>query len=361
MNRFVSGLAVLCLLGACSGDGTNPFQEPVVEDDNPSTTNSKYLFDIEDQLTLNDVRYDAVNDELIINNLPFDGPEGRYLRDRTQSGVGVYKSIQTPTTGQIQHYAVFIQNDDIQVAAAAGVDWANYGYAGANVKRNTYRLPGGVGEYVYLGSYGGVRTRGDRSGLYIVTGDVRLLLDTLDFDASLEVEGSTLEGAIVGTIRNRTRTDAVTGAVKTQNLPTVSLTVVQYDPETLSFDDGIAVSGASEGIFAGFIGGANGGTIGAYINIEGTAEVQTVRYQVIEWEDPITGANGEVSVYNSRDDFDRIFNMVDTGEAVPLQLADTSGIPAGVTQTVRIDEILFESDGDARETGVLLTEQVPTP
>ena len=40
MNRFVSGLAVLCLLGACSGDGTNPFQEPVVEDDNPSTANS---------------------------------------------------------------------------------------------------------------------------------------------------------------------------------------------------------------------------------------------------------------------------------------------------------------------------------
>ncbi|WP_273486059.1 hypothetical protein, partial [Lentibacter algarum] len=182
MNRFVSGLAVLCLLGACSGDGTNPFQEPVVEDDNPSTTNSKFLFNLEDKLTMNDVRYDADDNVILINNLPFDGPSQRYLSDRTQGGVELYKSIQTATTGQIQHFAVFMQNDDMQVAAAAGVDWIDYGYAGANVKRNTYRLPGGVGEYVYLGSYGGVRNRGDRSGTHIVTGDVRLLLDIFDFD-----------------------------------------------------------------------------------------------------------------------------------------------------------------------------------
>ena len=148
MNRFVSGLAVFCLLGACSGDGTNPFQEPLVEDDNPSTANSKFLFNIEDKLTMNDVSYDADNNVILINNLPFDGPSQRYLSDRTQGGVGLFKSIQTATTGQIQHFAVFMQNEDMQVAAAAGVNWIDYGYAGANVKRNTYRLPGGVGEYV---------------------------------------------------------------------------------------------------------------------------------------------------------------------------------------------------------------------
>ncbi|MDG1288330.1 MAG: hypothetical protein P8O11_01230 [Lentibacter sp.] len=249
MNRFVSGLAVLCLLGACSGDGTNPFQEPVVEDDNPSTANSKFLFNIEDKLTMNDVRYDADDNVILINNLPFDGPSQRYLSDRTQGGVGLYKSIQTATTGQIQHFAVFMQNEDMQVAAAAGVNWIDYGYAGANVKRNTYRLPGGVGEYVYLGSYGGVRNRGDRSGTHIVTGDVRLLLDIFDFDENGDGEGDEiLEGAIAGTIRNRIRTDAETGAAITRNLPTVSLTVVQYDPTTLSFDGGIAVTNGSDGI-----------------------------------------------------------------------------------------------------------------
>lgn len=364
MNRFVSALAVLSLLAACSGDGTNPFQEPELEEDDPSTNTSKFLFDLQDKLTMNDVRYDAVNDELIINNLPFDGPEGRYLRDRTQSGVGIYKSIQTPTTGQIQHFAVFIQNDDMQVAAAAGVDWIDYGYAGANVKRNTYRLPGGVGEYVYLGSYGGVRNRGDRSGTHIVTGDVRLLLDIFDFDENGDGEGDgILEGAIAGTIRNRTRTDAETGAVISRSLPTVSLTVVQYDPETLTFDDGIAVTNGSDGVWEGFIAGADGGSIGAYINLEGTAEFQTVSYEVIQWEDLASGTSGEVSGYgsDSGNDFDTIFDLVDAGVNIPLLRADTSGIPSTATRTVTIEEILFESEGDARETGVLLTEQVPTP
>ena len=364
MNRFVSGLAVLCLLGACSGDGTNPFQEPVVEDDNPSTANSKFLFNIEDKLTMNDVSYDADDNVILINNLPFDGPSQRYLSDRTQGGVGLYKSIQTATTGQIQHFAVFMQNEDMQVAAAAGVNWIDYGYAGANVKRNTYRLPGGVGEYVYLGSYGGVRNRGDRSGTHIVTGDVRLLLDIFDFDENGDGEGDEiLEGAIAGTIRNRIRTDAETGAVITRNLPTVSLTVVQYDPTTLSFDGGIAVTNGSDGIWEGFIAGADGGSIGAYVNLEGTAEIQTVRYEVITWTDAASGTSGEVSGYGSTsaNDFDTIFDLVDAGVQVPLLVADTSGIPATATRTVTIEEILFESDGDARETGVLLTDQVPTP
>ena len=209
-----------------------------------------------------------------------------------------------------------------------------------------------------------MRNRGDRSGTHIVTGDVRLLLDIFDFDENGDGEGDEiLEGAIAGTIRNRIRTDAETGAVITRNLPTVSLTVVQYDPTTLSFDGGIAVTNGSDGIWEGFIAGADGASIGAYVNLEGTAEIQTVRYEVITWNDAVSGTSGEVLGYGSTsaNDFDTIFNLVDAGVQVPLLVADTSGIPATATRTVAIEEILFESDGDARETGVLLTDQVPTP
>ena len=370
MNRFVSGLAVLCLLGACSGDGTNPFQEPVVPTDGPSTTNSKYLFNIEDKLTMNDVRYDEGSDEIIINNLPFDGPSGIYEHQRDETSAhgsyGVYRSIKTPTTGRIRNYAVFIKNEDMQVAAAAGADWGDFGYAGANVKRSTFNLPGGVGEYRYFGTYSGVRARNDGVGLQIVTGDVELLFDTLDFDALVPVEGDAdtenpiLEGAIVAAIRNRTRTNAETGLDIERDLPTISLTVVQYDPETLSFENGIAAGNRIEGTWGGLIGGPDGESFGAYINVEGTAEFQNVQYEEIRWNDTASQTSGIVRGYNAATDFETILARVEAGENVPLQTADRSGIPATADIEIVIDDILFESAADARETGVLLADRLPT-
>lgn len=368
MKRIFPALAVFGLLTACSGDGTNPFMEEVELTDDPSTRNSKFLFNIEDKLTMNDVQYDEASNEIIINNLPFDGPDGIYEHNRVVTRANgnhdVFRSIKTPTTGRIRNYAVFMRNEDMKVAAAAGADWSDFGYAGANVKRDTFNLPGGVGEYRYLGTYAGVRARGDSTGLHIVTGDVELLLDTKDFDAKLASVGENgenivLEGAIVAAIRNRSRTDAETGRDITRDLPTLSLTVVQFDPETLSFDSGVVVGNRSEGTWGGLIGGADGQSIGAYVNVEGSAEFQTVQYEVIEWTDPATGAGGIVRGYTG-EQFDTIRARVESGEYVDRLLADRSDIPAGSTLEIRTEGILFESAVDARETGVLLTERLPT-
>lgn len=365
MKRFLPAMAIAGLLSACSGDGTNPFDEPIDPAENPSTVNSKFVYDLEDKLTMNAVTYDAEDNVLFINNLPFDGPGQRYEYRRTQGNVDIYRSIQTPTTGQVRSYAVFMKNDDAEVTAAVGERWIDFGYAGANVKRGTFNLPSGVGEYTYLGSYGGVRTRNDGASLEIVTGSADLYLDVLDFDnLPVGTEGDTIEGAIVGNIRNRLRTDAA-GNLIPQPLPDISLVLVQYDPETGQFDQGDVITGFNgavrdTGTWGGLISGPEGDTIGAHLVMTGTAEMQNVRYEIIEWEDPATGDTGTVSGYNADDDFDRILLDVDNGQAVPTQLADRSDIPSGATIVSTFDTITFESAADAREVGVILTEQQPT-
>lgn len=361
MNRFILALAVAASLSAC-GDGTNPFDEPLDEND-PSTLNNKFLFDLDEKLTMNRVDYDEVNDQLVINNLPFDGPDGIYDRDGTQDGVGIYKSRKTGTTGQIQHYAVFMKNEDMEVAAAAGVEWTDFGYGGANVKRNSFSLPGGVGEYVYLGTYGGVRTREDGGGLDIVTGDVRLLLDIRDFDENGDgTSDGVLEGAIAGVVYDRNRTDSETGIVKTAQLPNISLAVVQYDPATGTFTDGEVISGFNdsirdEGTWGGLIAGD---TIGAHLVMEGTAEAQIVRYQVATYTDPVSGDEVSIYGYTNEDDYETVFDIVNSGQDVGLLEADLSSVPSGVSVTIEIEETVIETTTDAREVGVLLTEEQPT-
>ncbi|WP_439110067.1 hypothetical protein [Lentibacter sp.] len=365
MKRFLPAMAVAGLLSACSGDGTNPFDEPVDPEADPSTVNSKFVFDLEDKLTMNAVTYDADDNVLLINNLPFDGPGQRYEYRRTQGNVDIYRSIQTPTTGQVRSYAVFMKNDDAEVTAAVGERWIDFGYAGANVKRDAFNLPSGVGEYLYLGSYGAVRTRNDGASLEIVTGSAELYLDVLDFDnLPVGTEGETIEGAIVGNIRNRLRTDAA-GNLIAQPLPDISLVLVQYDPETGQFDEGDVLTSfdgniRDAGKWGGLISGGSGETIGAHLVMTGTAEMQNVRYEVIQWTDPATGDTGTEFGYNADADFNRILIDVNNGEAVPTQLADRSGIPAGATIVSTFDSITFESAADAREVGVILTEQQPT-
>jgi len=364
MKRFLPAMAVAGLLSACSGDGTNPFDEPVDPTADPSTVNSKFVYDFEDKLTMNAVTYDADDNVLLINNLPFDGPDGRYEYRRTQGNVDIYRSLQTPTTGQVRSYAVFMKNDDAEVTAAVGERWIDFGYAGANVKRGSFNLPSGVGEYLYLGSYGGVRTRNDGASIELVSGDATLVFDALDFDSTATGdEDATIEGAIVGYVDNRLRTNAA-GAVIDEQLPTISLILVQYDPETGTFDGtvntGFNGSVRDTGEWGGLIAGAEGDTIGAHLVMTGTAEMQVVNYEVLTWVDPVTSEETTISAYSSDADFTRINQQVNNGEAVETLLVDRSGIPAGATITSRLEEITFESAADAREVGVILTEREPT-
>ncbi|WP_438991398.1 hypothetical protein [Lentibacter sp.] len=365
MKRFAAVLATLSFLGACSGDGTNPFDPPTAATTDPSTINNKYLFDLTDKLTMNSVTYDQTNNELLINNLPFDGPSQRYEHRRLQNGVDVFRSIQTPTTGRVRSYAVFMKNANAEVTAAVGETWAGFGYAGANVKRAAYGLPSGVGEYVYLGTYGAVRTRDDGPRLELVTGDVELLLDTGDFDPTTSAADSdtTLEGAIVGSVRNRLRTDPDGNAISNQ-LPNISLVLVQYDPATGSFVDGevttyFGLDVRDTGEWEGLISGPQGETLAGYVVMTGTAEIQNVRYEVIDWTNPVTGETGTAEGYTTEEDYDRIFALVNAGQQVPLE---TAVLPAGAVANgpARIEEIQFESTAEAREVGVFSTNQQPT-
>lgn len=376
MIRNLASLCAVVAIAACGS--TNPFMDETtdtVATEDPSTANSKFVFDLDRGLTMNSVEYDQANDELVINNLPFDGPGGRYDRIGTRNGAGIYQSRRTATTGQIDHYAVFIKSAELEAAAAAGEDWVGFGYGGANIKRDSYALPGGVGEYVYNGVYAAVRTRDDRSGLELVNGDARLLLDVLDLD-----NDGTVEGSIAANITGRTRTTAAGATL--DPLPDIFLARVSYDPTTGTFVEGEASTTRPDGTqrdsgaYEGFIAGADGSEVGATVVMEGPSEIQQVSYQVVEWSntetinitDPTTGlvigtqnvtTTGTISGLNG-DNRDSIVAQVDSGQTVGYLSADTSGLPATATITSSSTETeTITGDGNAREIGVLVTEQQP--
>ncbi|MEM1372964.1 MAG: hypothetical protein AAGF78_01140 [Pseudomonadota bacterium] len=358
--KVVALLAATALIG-CGGDGS-PFlvdETQTLDQEDPNTNNQRFLFDPDNKLTMNSVEYDETTDQLIINNLPFDGPDGEYDFQRTQGGAGVYASQMTPTTGQIQHYAVYLSTDNIEATAAGGRDWIDFGFTGAHLSRETYALPGGVGEYIYLGDYAGIRTFDDRGGLQITSGNAELLLDILDFD-----NNGVVEGAIVGTVGPRTRTDSDGTPLAT--LPSISLATVSFDPATGIFVEGGVTTPTPDGevrdagTYEGVIAGSGGEDIGVMLVMTGSAEVQEIVFQVIEWEDPATGERGVVSGLNN-DNRETIQFFVDSGQQVNFLTADTSEIPMGATTTVTIDTEILTSDFNAQELGVVIASQVPTP
>ncbi|MGH1452077.1 MAG: hypothetical protein ACRBBV_02810 [Paracoccaceae bacterium] len=390
MKRAVFAVMVTGALSACGGDGTNPFDDPV-EVTEPTTgeteevstldpnvrEDSRFLFDPENKLTMNAVSYDATANELVINNLPFDGPDQRYTAYGSRNGADFYASQKTQTTGQIQHYAVYVASGDMQAFAAAGAEWNDFGFGGANVRRNDFALPGGVGEYVYLGTYAGVRTYSDRGGLDLVTGDTRLLLDILDFDPDGGVQG-----AITGRVTNRVRTRPGGPAVLA-NLPTLYLQTVTFNSDDGTFEGGIATTYDFDGVvredgtYDGMIGGAAGENLGVASVIEGTAEMQQVTYDVVTWTntevvavtDPVTGITYNTSVTTTGvesglEQFgsDNLQTLVESGQPVGHLSANTGGIPAGASTETETETITITSDFDARELGVIVTDQVvPTP
>ena len=184
---IAAALSSFVILAAC--DGENPFMVEVtaptgetetLEPGDPNTTvSNRFLFDRSRGLTMNSVAYDdngtagnTADDTLIINNLPFDGTDGRYdavsgsqFTDVNGVRREIYESRQTATTGVIKHYAVFIDGQFLEATAAAGRDWGTFGNAGANINRDSFNLPvTAETEYVYAGIYAGTRTFNERSG-----------------------------------------------------------------------------------------------------------------------------------------------------------------------------------------------------
>lgn len=373
--RSALPLSFCVFLAACGP--SNPFaeaDEDPVDTEDPSTRNSKFAFDPGAGLTMNGVTYDEANDQLLIANLPFDGPEEIYDRSRTQNGTPVYKSRTTGTTGQVPYYAVYLKKDDVEAAAAADAIWDSdgFGYGGANVNRTAYGVPGGVGEYVYVGNYAGVRQKDDRGGLHIVTGDAELWLDVLD----LEPDGN-IVGSVRGEVTNRVRTTG--SGVGRDPLPNIYLARLSFDNSSGTFTEGGASTRDPEGnvrdtgVYEGMIAGRDGESIGAHVVIGGPSEVQQVSYEVLEWtyDEDVTSIVNGVSVTNTvtrtgtasglnDDNREVITARVDDGQSIGYLTADRSGIPNGATITTTTEREIITGDGQSREIGVITTDRQPT-
>lgn len=393
MGRLFAALLATTTLVAC--DGENPFlPDEVVSDsgdvetldpEDPNTdSNNIFAFDRSQNLTLNAVEFDEANNELVINNLPFDGPDGRYdFFETLPNGTTVYASRQTPTTGQIQHFAVFIKTDYFEAAAAAGRDWIGFGNAGANVNRSDFALPGTTGEYIYQGTYAATRTFSDRAGIEIVYGDVEILLDELDFDPSGE-----LQGDIIGTVFNRERAGAA-GAAGLGDLPNIVLAEVSFNTDEGSWADGTASTFfddntvRSTGTYDGLIGGPAGEEVAGYSIITGVADTQTVQYQVVRYQvttetpvlDPLTGQplvdplTGDAVV--TQNIVTTVSSGLDTVEIEDLQnqinnrqdVVDFLVAPDVPATATIISDVVLEldlfTDYDAREIGVFTGDILP--
>ncbi|WP_226780450.1 hypothetical protein [Oceaniglobus trochenteri] len=324
MIKKYLAVGALTGLAACSG---GEFLFPDGEDEETPVATTTYSNEV------NKVEYDSENDELVINNLPFDGPDGVYERvqDRTEvNGFGVYTSLQTEETGQRRYYAVFRRTENGAVSAVSSSSYRNFGFGGTSIARtNDLTTMPTEGEYVYSGLYGGVRTFSDRSGLELVKGDVLLEVDIADFDET---------GAVEGRVNNRVAYDV--GGVPLRPMPNIIFTTTSIAADTGVIEEGTAstiVEGATRdtGTYQGLFVGKDGEEIVGTVSLTGTFHA----YRIIETVD-VTDDEGNV-----------------TQEERALPYTELLAIRAAGDQE-RLDriEISETSEGyQARELGVFTT------
>ncbi|AKS45548.1 hypothetical protein SAMN05444287_0644 [Octadecabacter temperatus] len=369
MMKTFTAIAVTSVLAGC--DGTNPFMVEVTSPDgetelidanDPNTdVNSQFAYDPTRNLTMNSVEYDATNDQLIINNLPFDGPDGVYddvAGARTVNASGqvtdIFENTEAVINGEMQYYAVFVQSDYLDATSAAGREWANFGFAGANLNRTEYATPTpSQSSYEYLGVYAATRTYNFRGGIELIRGDARLLLDVDDTDP---LEG--LQGTVVGAITNRTR-DTI-GDTMVGDLPDISLISVEFNTETGLWEDGTAATYFDDGnvrdtgTHTGLIGGPDAEELGGYVILEGVADVQTVTFEIVEY----TNTDGSTGTATGQQfaDFDAIQAAVNAG--IPVGTLSVGGnLPTGATiDSTSFDTFDVNTTFDAREIGVFVTD-----
>lgn len=379
MARLALVLTMVGSLAGCGGDSpfapekvtvtspaAPPSETPSVSLDPNISSHSKFAWDPTRNLTMNAVTYDSATDKLVINNLPFDGPEGIYDNVLTfANGAKAYKSRSTETTGQMPHYAVFVSTAAMQATSAAGTNWLGFGNSGANVNRTGFRLPAG-GEYIYVGKYAATRVFDGRTGLELVTGDLNLIVDVLDFDPINGVQGD-----IAGRISNRSRvfselpvaSNRFSSATATQgrSLPDIFLAEVGFSTKEGSFDNGAANSYTPDniawesGTYSGILGGASGDQIGGYSIITGTADVQQVRYQVQNYT--LAGVSGVASGLDSMSQA-RLQEMLNAGETLPSLLLAPALPNGAVPTTSSFVDLQLRTDYTAREIGVFVGSQV---
>ena len=301
--KYISGLVLIAALAAC-GDANSPNPaggvSGIVDDDtnanggavlpptdgsDPQTDEALRFITDDDRLVVNGFVYDAENDEVLINNIPFDSDDQRYLRVADVDGdFGLYRSRTTDTTGLYEYFAVFKRSSsgDSQVGAVATNEYIDAGFGGITAQRlnDDVSLPT-EGQYVYLGDYGGIRTvrnrDGEDNGINLVTGDVELIVDIEDFDRV---------GAVEGDVFNRSLTDTDGIAVPDSDL---NQNIV-FSTAPINFDDGTITGGnvllrqrdennenfetVQTGEWEGVFAGSSGREIAGAVRIGGPADTR---------------------------------------------------------------------------------------
>ncbi len=275
---FSRVLPILIAAGLLTGCGGNPFQDDPGSDGGAAdtATGSVYGGAMNSDLVMNSMVYDPATDEIVVNNIPFDGAtaaNGQATYARTGSlpgGFGRYEN----TAGADQYYAVFRRSASgaVEGGAFATAGYVSFGYGGAAAKRvaGNVTLPSS-GEYTFTGEYAAVRVFDSASGINLpqyVTGTAEIDVDFGDFDGI---------GAIIGTVTGRQVYD-VNGAPLGVMQDYISLALGDVDRTDGTIDGGGAsirtLVGATEtasGDWSGVFGGVNGTEIAGIVVVEGTA------------------------------------------------------------------------------------------
>ena len=197
-----AGLA-MALAAGLAGCGGNPFTDGSDTGSGDTSENAVYGTSLNSELTMNSMAYDATNDQLVVNNIPFDGanaPNGQavYARQGSlgASGFGRYEN----TAGSVRYFAVFRRSDSggVEGGAFQTGDYLSPGPGGAAVKRSGNTSLPSSGEYTFTGDYAAVRSFNTSATAPVcvqyVTGTSTLDIDFGDYDES---------GAVIGTITGR--------------------------------------------------------------------------------------------------------------------------------------------------------------
>lgn len=230
MKRVIPALVITGFLSACSGDGTNPFDNdeedgttggvttpteelgpidsngtPLPGTLNPSSSSAIVRYEPQDSETgggyARDVSYDAATDEFTVDNLAFDG-DNAYARSTRIPGLGpfaVYEADQTttdPVTGNVidtfAYRAIYGRSTSgaSEFAIVRTGSYSSYGFGGFVYQRNSLDDNGNSvqlvlpedGDAEYEGAYAGTRVFDGRGGQQFTTGNASMLIDFKDFN-----------------------------------------------------------------------------------------------------------------------------------------------------------------------------------
>lgn len=290
MYRIFLTLAFAGALSACSGspgggDGDNPLEDGTVcerdnpledcqdaSDEDPDTDgDSQYGTGMNAELTMNNITYDESSDEVVLNNLPFDGDDNVYARNAgvdLGNGYGAYENAE----GNEDYYAVFRRTDYSQVAAAGTNGYIGFGFGGVGAQRlsGAGSLPETEEAYLFTGEYAAVRTYldpGSGSEIMYVTGDSQLRVDIEDFDNI---------GAVEGLVVNRRFFDDA-GVELTElagsDYISMATSEIDFDNWTINSSDAVAVQNGQpgpSGNWSGLFTGPNGEEVAGIVVLEGS-------------------------------------------------------------------------------------------